>query len=173
MTAEKIIATAKKYLGVSENPPGSNNVIFNTAYYGRPINDPAYAWCVVFVWYVFREAGASALFYDGGKTASCTAVYDWARKAGLLVPVAQAQPGDLVIFDWQHNNDPDHIGICTSVQGSTIYTIEGNVGDAVKACERRPGDVCGVVRPKYSAAPCDGYTDCPIYQAIKKLFEGS
>ena len=34
--------------------------------------------------------------------------------------------GDLIFFDWQNDNDPDHIGIVERVDNNTVYTIEGN-----------------------------------------------
>ncbi len=69
ISANDIINIAKKYEGVKETPPNSNNVIFNTEYYGKAVSGKAYPWCLVFVWYVFKKAGASALFYDGQKCA--------------------------------------------------------------------------------------------------------
>ena len=44
-TARKIIEKAKSYIGTKENPANSNNVIFNTDYYGHPVNGSAYPWC--------------------------------------------------------------------------------------------------------------------------------
>ncbi len=43
---------------------------YNTAYYGREVSGK-YPWCAVFVWWVFREAGAPELYYGGGETAYC------------------------------------------------------------------------------------------------------
>ncbi len=36
--ASDILALAASYIGVKESPPYSNNVIFNTHYYGKPVN---------------------------------------------------------------------------------------------------------------------------------------
>ena len=33
-TASEVLKLAESYIGVKENPPYSNNVIFNTHYYG-------------------------------------------------------------------------------------------------------------------------------------------
>ena len=74
MTAEKILEIARLQLGIKENPPNSNRVKFNTAYYGQEVSGSAYPWCCAFVWWVFREAGAASLFYGGKKTASCSAL---------------------------------------------------------------------------------------------------
>ncbi len=59
-TASTIINMASKEIGVKET--GVNNVKYNTEYYGRAVNGENYPWCAVFVWWVFKHAGASALF---------------------------------------------------------------------------------------------------------------
>ena len=43
---DTIISKALEFEGVSESPPGSNNVIFNTDYYGEEVEGEAYPWCV-------------------------------------------------------------------------------------------------------------------------------
>ena len=150
-TANEIVAKAKSYIGTTENPSGSNNVIFNTDYYGRQVSGDAYAWCCAFVWDVFRMCNASSLFYNGQKTAYCPAVEDWGRKAGQTVNVANIRAGDIVLFDWNGNKVADHIGIATgTISGGTFPTVEGNVSDAVRAMTRQPSQVCCVIRPEYS-----------------------
>ena len=56
---DTIISKALEFEGVSESPPGSNNVIFNTDYYGEEVEGEAYPWCVTFLWDVFRMCNAS------------------------------------------------------------------------------------------------------------------
>lgn len=34
--------------------------------------------------------------------------------------------GDVIFFDWNNDNDPDHVGIVEKVENDFIYTIEGN-----------------------------------------------
>jgi hypothetical protein len=171
MTAAKIIETAKRFLGVAENPKGSNNVQFNTDYYGKPVSGNAYPWCCVFVWDVFRIAGASDLFYNGKKTASCLVLHDWGKNNGMLVPVQDARPGDIVFYDWNANAFADHVGICTdnNPAGQTIRTIEGNTSDAVGECSHEYSKVCGILRPAYETAPGPDCTACPLRAAICAL----
>ena len=64
---EKVIAAGMKYIGTTSK---NNNVVFNTEYYGREVSGADYAWCVVFQWYIFREAGLSKYFFNGAKVAS-------------------------------------------------------------------------------------------------------
>lgn len=41
-TAKELLTIARKQLGICENPPGSNNVRYNTWYYGREVMGSAY-----------------------------------------------------------------------------------------------------------------------------------
>ena len=67
MTVERLLSTARKELGIKEQPADSNRVKYNTAYYGREVSGGSYAWCAVFLWWCFREAGASELILRRGK----------------------------------------------------------------------------------------------------------
>ena len=40
--------------------------------------------------------------------------------------------GSIIFFDWDHDGVSDHVGIVERCDGTTVYTIEGNSGDAVK-----------------------------------------
>lgn len=40
-------------------------------------------------------------------------------------------PGDYVFFDWDRDRDPDHVGAVLCVDGTKLYTIEGNSGGRV------------------------------------------
>lgn len=155
-TAKKVIDTAIKYIGVKEYPPDSNNVVFNTDYYGRKVSGN-YPWCCAFVWDVFRMAGASSLFYGGRKTAYCPYVGTWGKSNGLTVPINSGRYGDIVLFDWQHNGEADHIGFIESQKPNGSYiTIEGNTavgndsnGGEVMRRIRPQSTILCIIRPKY------------------------
>ncbi len=170
-TASAIINKALSYVGICETPAGSNNVIFNTAYYGRTINHPDYHWCVVGVWYTFRECGAADLFFSGGKTASCASLWDWAKKNKLTVTTPAR--GDLVLFDWDGNGRADHVGIIKEVcSDGTLNTVEFNVDDAVKEMHRtNKSQFIAFIRPAYeqetTPASC---ADCPLRSALMTLY---
>lgn len=36
------------------------------------------------------------------------------------------------LFDWEHDGTCDHVGIVERCDGTTVYTVEGNSGDAVR-----------------------------------------
>ena len=62
--AKKIIEIALAELGVKESPKNSNR-----QKYGKEYGVNGTAWCCQFAWWVFKHAGAAALFYGGKKTA--------------------------------------------------------------------------------------------------------
>ena len=48
-TVDDILKTALAEVGVTEYPPNSNNVKYNTAYYGHEVSGSAYPWwCMSF-----------------------------------------------------------------------------------------------------------------------------
>ena len=153
MTAEKILDTARAQLGIREEPPNSNRVKFNTAYYGREVSGSAYPWCCAFVWWVFREAGAASLFYGGKKTASCSALLSFHKGQAVW---GDYQPGDIIFFNFNGRKNPAHVGICESWDGQYITTIDGNTaptneanGGAVMRRRRAKKYMIGAYRPAY------------------------
>lgn len=155
-SAYDVIALAKTQIGVCEEPGGSNNVIYNTEYYGRVINDPNYAWCATFVWWLFKHCNSPELYYNGGKTAYVPALDDWGRRNGLTV--SEPQPGDLIIFDWDTpKSGGDHVAVCLSSTPTTITTIDGNSEDAVREVTRSRSGILRIIRPAYTAEPAADY----------------
>lgn len=153
-TANEIIAVARKYIGVAET--GVNNVKFNTAYYGKAVNGSAYPWCAVFVWYVFKEAGASALFCGGEKSAYCPYIMNYYKNKGQFYKTPKV--GDLVLYNFNGGSTAQHIGIVTAVGSSTIKAIEGNTsssnqtnGGSVQERTRYLSSCLGFARPSYTA----------------------
>lgn len=145
----QLLQLARQQIGVAESPAGSNNVKYNTAYYGREVSGGNYSWCAVFVWWCMREIGCSDLYYDGAKTAYVPALLSWARSNRLTVK--DPQPGDWILFDWEPNDSPNHIGIVEEVNSSTVTTIEGNSSDKVqrKTYNRDNKAIMAYVRPAW------------------------
>ena len=132
MTAEKVLEIARGEIGVKESPYGSNKVKYNTEFYGSPVAGTAYPWCVAFVWWVFKQAGASSLFYGGKKTASCTVLNTYHQGQGQGISGGY-RPGDIIFFNFSGGRSTDHVGICESWDGATITTIDGNTGTGNEA----------------------------------------
>lgn len=127
---DTLIAKAKSYVGVSESPSGSNNVIFNTDYYGKAINGSDYSWCVTYLWDIFRMCGYSQYFYGGGKTASCTELLKYYKtNFPEKVIYKNFQKGELALYNFNSDPLPDHIGLISQVNSTTVNSIEGNTGN--------------------------------------------
>lgn len=152
---DRLISCARGELGVKESPPNSNRVKYCTEY------GVVTAWCVIFVWWLFRKCGLSALLYDGKKVASCSVLLGWAKAKKQWVTKGY-HPGDLLIYDWNGDGKPEHIGICVSVSSGKVTAIEGNTstsnnsdGGEVMLRTRSISSVLGAVRPLYAAAGTD------------------
>lgn len=151
-TAEKILEIARSQIGTKESPAKSDNVKYNTAYYGREVSDGKHPWCAVFVWWVFREAGASDLYYGGDKTAYCPTLMSFHKKQ----KVTDYRSGDIVFFNFSGRSSAGHVGICESWDGTYITTIDGNTGSAsednggaVLRRRRHKKFIVGAYRPEY------------------------
>ncbi len=172
-TAKQIMDLAASYVGVKENPRNSNNVIFNTHFYGGPVRGAAYPWCCAFVWDIFRMAGASGLFYDGKKTAYCPAVETWGKR--YRVDKTAGQYGDIVLFDWGRDGVADHIGLIERRNADGSYVcIEGNTaagndsnGGAVMRRTRYRSQIRMIIRPQY-----DGATSVPATTTTTTTMKG-
>lgn len=145
-TAQALLEIARGELGTKESPAGSNQVKY-ASWYGLP----GQPWCVMFVMWVFAQAGVAL----PTRTASCTLLMNAAKKAGSWVTSGYL-PGDVVIYDWGANGVPDHCGIVESASGSAVTAIEGNTAvgndsDGGEVMERtRPNaQILGAVRPRY------------------------
>lgn len=156
--AKKIMSKAASYIGMTDKPAGSNRILFNTDYYdGVVVEGERYPWCITFMWDIFRMCGLSALFYDGEKTDDCDELLEWAQKRNLLIDKEGARLGDLVVYDWNHNGQPDHAGfLWKNNQNGTYLTLEGNTsglynspGGHVRFACRFEEDILAVIRPQY------------------------
>lgn len=121
-TIKELLAIAEAQVGKKESPPNSNEILYNDWYYGRHVSGPEYPWCMTFCQWVFNQAHVAVPV----KTASCTKLMDEARKVGRLVH-SNYCPGDLLLFNFNGRSDvSSHCGICKSVKGIKIESIEGN-----------------------------------------------
>lgn len=146
-TAKQVLDTARAEIGNRESPAGSNH-----QKYGKAYGWDGVAWCVIFAWWCFHQAGADDLL--PAKTASCWQMMDAAQKAGLWV-TSGFRPGDVLIYKFGASY---HTGICESTSGNTVTAIEGNTGisndangGAVMRRKRNVTLAKGAVRPKYDA----------------------
>lgn len=157
-----VVKTAQGQLNITEDPPESNNVIFNTDFYGTAVSGPKYPWCCAFVWWCFDKSGNGKAFYYGDKTAGCSEVRRWANEKHLFVSAKEAQYGDLVIF----GND-EHIGIVIANNGDGSYTtIEGNTSSDDAGSQSNGGGVFIRKRYEHGSFPITAFIR-PEYDKVK------
>jgi len=142
-TVKELLALARKQLSTCENPPCSNNVRYNTWYYGREVMGSAYPWCMVFVQWVFAQLGVKLPI----RTASCGELMRAAKAAGCWV-VRDFQPGDVVIYDFSgRQQTTEHCGIVEVVLPDYgVQAIEGNTSKS--GSQSNGGMVCRKNRPR-------------------------
>lgn len=170
-TANQLLTIARKQLGICENPPGSNNVRYNTWYYGREVMGSAYPWCMAFVQWVFAQSGVKLPV----RTASCGALMNAAKAAGCWV-TAGFKPGDVVIYDFPGGAATDHCGIVeTELPDYGVQAVEGNTSQSGSqsnggmVCRKnRPGKyIVGAVRPVFDKEKEED--DMVIYKTLNDV----
>lgn len=152
MKINDAIRRAKAELNVTEFPANSNNVKYNTWYYGKMVQGSAYPWCAAFISYIFKDSPNLVK-----KTASCLEMLDWFEAHNRIV--THPQPGDIIFFKFSTNSRrTNHVGIVISVNNppTKITTIEGNTsvksddnGGAVMERQRNLKNVVAFARPAY------------------------
>lgn len=150
-TGSDIVAVASEQIGVSEGEPFYS-------WYGF---DSHVDWCAIFVSWCADQCG----YLDSiiPKFAVVDDGVSWFKSAGLWIAGDETpSSGDVIFFDWDGDNDPDHVGFVSSVDDGQITTIEGNMGDSPGVCGSRTIPVgspliYGFGTPDYPAAGTSMY----------------
>jgi CHAP domain len=129
---------AESQVGVTEQPPGSNDgpqiAEYRTATQGAYAGAP---WCAYFVSWCANRAGAPIGDHGQG-LGSVAGITDWARSTGRLTQTPA--PGELILFG------TEHVGIVKSVNADgSLTTVEGNASNGVREETRWPSEATGYV----------------------------
>ena len=92
--------------------------------------DSRVAWCACFVSWCYGQAGLSEPRFAGCQSQGVpwfTSHGQWGARG-----YENIAPGDAIFFDWDLDGSADHVGIVIGTDGSRVYTVEGNSGDACK-----------------------------------------
>ena len=87
-------------------------------------------WCACFVSWCYGQMGLSE-----PRFAACQSQgIPWFQSHGQWGARGydNLAPGDAIFFDWDMDGSADHVGIVIGTDGSRVYTVEGNSGDACK-----------------------------------------
>lgn len=89
-------------------------------------------WCACFASWCADQCG----YLESGiipKFSLCSDGVNWFKSKGQWQDKNyEPQAGDLIFFDWGSDGSIDHVGIVEKCENGTVYTVEGNSGDACK-----------------------------------------
>ena len=87
-------------------------------------------WCACFVSWCYGQVGLSEPRFAGCQSQGAA----WFQSHGQWGArgYENIAPGDAIFFDWDLDGGADHVGIVIGTDGSKVYTVEGNSGDACK-----------------------------------------
>lgn len=128
MDRNEIIKVAESQLLEKEIPQGSNKQKFGQ-WYGMN----GYAWCAMFVSWVYDKAGSPFSTPNAPNGFhGCAAGYNYWKSQRKIT--LDPKPADIVLFDWNKDGHSDHTGIFKGwldEKKQYFYAIEGNtaVGD--------------------------------------------
>lgn len=168
--AEKILSFAKADIGYKQGADRKNKF---GAWYAEQSKTPGMngqPWCVMAVQYWYNAAGLKLPYLS----ASCSQLLGWykANQPECVIPLAQASPGCLVIFDLPNTGVvTDHMGLLESMSADYVTTIDGNTsgandanGGCVNRRMRAKKYVYAVIRPRELSA-----SDIPTGSAASKV----
>lgn len=167
-TRDKVIETAKKYLGAKEGGKEHKHLmdVFNTVKPDGAKMTYSAPWCAAFASAIEIEAlGKTKAKKICPLSYNCGTIISKAKKMGIWVESDSYKPqeADWILYDWQdsgkgdNHGSPDHVGIVEKVKDGEITVIEGNKNDRV---ERRTLKVNG----KYIR----GFVSIPYGEEVKE-----
>ncbi len=154
--AKAMIDQARKSIGVTEHPPGSNHN-YITTWYGFDG-----AWCDMSVSYWAFHSGNEMFVCPRGKRAWTVlhaqdgkeVVGTWHKGTAENIK-EYGVPGSIIFFDWAGSdniNAIDHVGVIEKNLGDgRVVTIEGNTSDVCARRVRGSSVIAGFFVPKYPA----------------------
>ena len=87
-------------------------------------------WCACFVSWCYGQMGLSEPRFSACQAQGIPWFQSHGQWGGR--DYANIAPGDAIFFDWDLDGSADHVGIVVGTDGSRVYTVEGNSGDACK-----------------------------------------
>lgn len=150
----KVLELCKASVGYTEGPN-------NDTVYGKWFGLNNQPWCAMAASKMYFDAGIIKAVANTRKGfASCDLWLKYLTKNNQLVPIGQAQRGDLVFFQFDDDAQPDHVGIVKFHNTKLKYmqVFEGNTssgtsgsqsnGDGFYLKRRTYKTIMAVARPK-------------------------
>lgn len=122
-----------KIIEIAQNEVGYREYSDNHTKYGEwfGVQDE---WCNIFVSWACNQAEISTDIVP--KQSYVPTTYNWFKNKKLFKARGTYTPlkGDIVLFDYNKNGTPDHIGFVENVANNKLITIEGNKSKQVMRC---------------------------------------
>jgi hypothetical protein len=137
-SAQARMTKAVSYIGMKENPAGSNMQEFG-AWYGMN----GVPWCAIFCTYCDQLSGnPTNSFARGSRYSYVPYIVNDARMGynGLSI-TSSPKAGDLVCYDWDYNGEFDHVGFFedwttspsfNAIEGNTSMSDNSNGGEVMR-----------------------------------------
>ena len=187
----KVVEVAKSQVGYLEKKSNSdldsktgNAGRSNYTKYGEWYGVNPALWCAQFVCWCFAQAYGSIAkeMLCGGYSAACETMRSRFIKAGRYDK--NPKVGDCIFFSGTRHAGANHIGIVWKIDGSRIYTIEGNTsgangvvdnggGVALKSYSKSYSRIMGYGHPDYDVGEFSQTTSKPsISETAKAVVRG-
>jgi hypothetical protein len=123
---DQVLKIAMGEVGYKESPANSN-----LTKYGEWYGVNGKKWCALFISWVYDQAGfkwPKQLDSPKGFIWVPVIIYRSKQFPQLYTRTFDPLPGDIVVFDWEGDKEPDHVALFVKwiVKGKTFETIEGN-----------------------------------------------
>ena len=165
-TRDQIVRTA---LGFNGHGDGDGYDHANP--FSADLGLPPEAWCGDFVTDIYRRAEIPLPSMQPGLRtgfAYCPDAVNYGRAHNATCSSWQAEPGDIVLFDWNGDNVSDHTEIAISYADGKLSTIGGNSGPSNVDGFRRDG---GVHRHSWEAPAGQGNNQVLVVINTSKIVQ--
>ena len=130
-TISDVLYCARDWIGYSRWTDPEEGTVFGR-WFAEKTGEPYFGtsgvpYCAMFASYCLDWAGVPCA---GMPSAYCPDIVSAGEDAGATVSCEDAEPGDIVLFDWGSDGLADHVGIVEGNHpgGGYMTTIEGNTG---------------------------------------------
>ena len=149
-----------------QSPLGSNNVKYNTWFYGHAVKGDAFMWCAVYQSWVASAAKIPTSIIP--KNAAVRGMRDFFQARGRIFDTPRV--GDLVLII-SDDESRRHIGFVDLIRPNGSFdSIEGNYKDRVSRVTHSPSeaDIIGFGRPEYHKVPGEEFDEMATKAEIKE-----
>lgn len=120
------------------------------------------SWCAAFASVVMYACGAMSAPYE------CSVYYMWEKAQTNKQTVKTPKVNDFIIYNWNSDSVPDHVGVISKINGDTLTVIEGNYSRQVKTrtISKKSKYIVGYIRLKQQTAETNNKSNEEIAKEV-------